>query len=200
MEWNQIPGWCDNEITDIYDMAVDQAQNGAVFVELGAFKGRSTSYLIDRIQDSGKLIQLYVIDMWAWDFDFEKHEEIEDADTLEQFKHFVGAERLALPFVNIVRSDSIQAANGFQDKQIDFIFFDTHHEYQHVVTELNQWLPKLKAGSIASGHDFGHPGVKQAVEEVFGDCETIESKKIHKIDLPHLKYEHFLTSWHTKVK
>lgn len=200
MNWYDIPGWCDNEITEIYDKAVELASDGSIFVELGAFKGRSSAYLIDKISQSRKNITLLIVDKWAWDFDFATHQEIQNADTYKEFMNFVGQERLALPNIKVFRYDSIDTAKFFNERDVDFIFFDTHHEYEHVIAELKAWLPKIKPDSLVAGHDFGHPGVKRAVIEVFGECETIESQKIHKIDVPGLKYEHFLTSWHTILK
>ena len=49
---------------DIYSEQVRRAQDGAVFVELGAWKGRSTSFMGVEIHNSNKRIKFYAVDHW----------------------------------------------------------------------------------------------------------------------------------------
>jgi hypothetical protein len=63
-----IPGWFD--FANIYDHMVRRARSGAVFVEVGAYLGRSTAYLARRIKESRKRIRVYVVDVWdGWFYD-----------------------------------------------------------------------------------------------------------------------------------
>ena len=48
------------------------------------------------------------------------------------------------------------------------IFIDAGHSYEEAIVDI-RWAAKLKI-PIISGHDYSdaHPGVKKAVDEVFG--------------------------------
>lgn len=61
------------------------------------------------------------------------------------------------------------AATVIKD-QIDFVYVDALHTYEGVRDDLKTWFPKVRAGGIIGGHDYGHPnfpGVKKAVDEFF---------------------------------
>ena len=58
--YQTIDGWCDYE--DIYRTAIDTASNGAVFVEIGAYKGKSGAFAGVEILNSGKNITLILVD------------------------------------------------------------------------------------------------------------------------------------------
>lgn len=77
-----------------------------------------------------------------------------------------------LPMVEILESDSIKAAEEFNDESIDFLFLDSCHEYTFVLNELLAWLPKMKKDSIIAGHDYPSDGIRRAVAEVLGDVTT----------------------------
>src|SRR5260370_19381016 len=50
---------------EIYDKALRDARNGAVFVEIGSWYGRSTAYMAVEIANSGKQIDFYCVDTWT---------------------------------------------------------------------------------------------------------------------------------------
>ena len=54
MIYSDIQGWFD--FHSIYNDAVAQAPDGAHFVEVGAWLGRSTAYMAEQIAESGKQI------------------------------------------------------------------------------------------------------------------------------------------------
>lgn len=74
--------------------------------------------------------------------------------------------------VDIIESDSVLAAEQFEDESIDFLFLDSCHEYDFVFRELKAWLPKMKKNSYVCGHDYPSPGIVRAVAEVLGDVTT----------------------------
>ena len=64
----------------------------------------------------------------------------------------------------------------FNDKSIDFIFFDSEHSEEYAMKEIKAWYPKVKIGGYMGGHDyvcFVHPdpkyviGVGKAVNKIF---------------------------------
>jgi predicted O-methyltransferase YrrM len=57
------------------------------------------------------------------------------------------------------------------DRSFDLIFLDAMHTYEDVKNDIGRWWKHLRANGIMAFHDYGHdhfPGVKQAVDEVFG--------------------------------
>jgi hypothetical protein len=56
LDYHKIAGWCDFD--DLYQKAIDRAKPGAVFVEIGAWLGRSTASMGRRIKDSKKNMAL----------------------------------------------------------------------------------------------------------------------------------------------
>ena len=90
--------------------------------------------------------------------------------------------------VNYIKGLSVQSAQIFNDGYFDLIFIDADHRYEHVKQDIESWLPKIRKGGILAGHDYLHPkegtsscGVKQAVDEIFGDEIYIqaEPRKVH---------------------
>src|SRR4051812_31463810 len=62
----------------IYEAQVKHATNGAVFVEVGSWKGRSNSFMAVGIATSSKSIQFHAIDHWLGSLEEEAHAEDED--------------------------------------------------------------------------------------------------------------------------
>lgn len=170
----QIPGWFD--FASIYDDMIARARDGAVFVEVGAYLGRSTIYLASRIQQSGKRIRVYVVDRWdGWLYN-EEDQPSATNEPVDVFWHFVrhvrraGVEDVLFP----VRMSSEMAAGLFEDGTLDFVYLDADHGYEGVRRDLQCWFPKVKRRGVLGGHDYlndDFPGVRRAVEEFFREQE-----------------------------
>ena len=66
--------------------------------------------------------------------------------------------------------DSVSVAGQYADNSLDFVFIDGDHRYEPVKNDILAWLPKMKIGSILSGHDYGWcTEVRQAVHDVLGE-------------------------------
>jgi hypothetical protein len=179
--FEQVPGWFD--FADIYDHILERARDGAVFVEVGAYLGRSSLYLASRIQKSGKKIRLYVVDRWdGWLYDdygddSDSDDESDGARESEDvFWHFIrnvrraGVEDVIYP----LKMPSEQAASLFEDGTLDFVFLDADHNYEAVRRDLEAWFPKVKRRGVLGGHDYLHqdfPGVRRAADEFFMEQE-----------------------------
>ncbi|HTU90884.1 MAG TPA: class I SAM-dependent methyltransferase [Gemmataceae bacterium] len=175
--YERIPGWFD--FADIYDDLIARARDGAVFVEVGAYLGRSSLYLASRIQWSGKKIRVYVVDRWdGWIYHdcfarscFEQEDE-KCSESEDVFWHFIrnvrraGVEDVICP----LKMPSEQAASLFEDGSLDFVFLDADHGYEAVRRDLEAWFPKVKRRGVLGGHDYLHPdfpGVRRAADEFF---------------------------------
>ena len=72
-------------------------------------------------------------------------------------------------FVELIKSDSCDAASLFENESVDFVFIDGNHWYDYVKKDIEAWLPKIKKGGMISGHDYQEAGVSTAVGETFGN-------------------------------
>lgn len=169
--YQNIQGWFNYQ--GIYSDIVKKLPNRAHIVEIGAWKGCSTSYLAVEIINSGKQITLDVIDLWNGDADGPKSYDITkeylnlQKDVLTEFKRNLSS---VLSIINLNQILSIKAAQFYCDQSLDFVFIDASPEYECVKQDINAFLPKIKSGGFIGGHDYNpnsFPGVIKAVNEKF---------------------------------
>jgi predicted O-methyltransferase YrrM len=165
--WHLLPGPTWFSGTSIYRAQVERAHDGAVFVEIGAWKGRSAAFMAVEIINSGKRIDFYTVDHWLG-----SHEHAHDIDPdvkagrlYDVFIENIGAVR---NHVTPLRGNSTNVATQFLDRSVDFIYLDAGHTYDDVHADLTAWWPKLKAGGVMAGDDWcWADGVARAVAEFF---------------------------------
>jgi len=161
--YQNIEGWFCFE--SIYDGAVSSASDGSHFVEVGAWKGKSTSYMAVLIANSGKNIKFDVVDTWKGSAEHANMPAIIN-DTL--YSEFLELMKPVEKYINPIRMTSVEAAKLYQDNSLDFVLIDANHDYEPVKEDILAWLPKVKPNGILAGDDYPWPGVTQAVQEVLG--------------------------------
>ena len=148
-----------------------------LIAEIGTWKGCSASIMARRLQKVGG--QLFVIDHWKGSNGFQK--EASNRDVYSIFKSNMVAENL-WDIVHPLVMDSKTASKIFRDDILDFVYIDGDHSYEAVKLDISSWLPKLKVNGVMVGHDYyepdhprrqGHPGVTQAVKELFSDDYSV---------------------------
>jgi predicted O-methyltransferase YrrM len=157
--YQSIEGWFDFD--DIYELALRRcsARKSARFVEVGAYKGRSTCYMAERLAETGLDITFDVVDT------FEGDDDVGHGDLWPQFA--ANLERAGLlGRLTAHRQPSAEAAQGFDDASLDFVFIDARHTYDAAAEDLAAWWPKVKPGGLIAGHDYTNsPGVRAAVDQ-----------------------------------
>jgi SAM-dependent methyltransferase len=164
--YKTIPGWFN--CPDLYNEMVTKAPKKATFVEIGCWKGKSSSFMAEQIMKSKKDIKFYCVDTWKGTLTEDGHQN--DPDVVNDRLFEVFNLNLA-PFVgyyNTIRSTSVEAANQFEDSSLDFIYIDASHEYIDVKNDIAAWFPKLKKGGTIAGDDYNSSQVSRAVRESFG--------------------------------
>ena len=70
--------------------------------------------------------------------------------------------------VRLISADTHEVASRFH-RTIDTLYVDSEHTKFHIVRELLGWLPHVRPGGIAAGHDYlrDWPDVIEAIYEVF---------------------------------
>ncbi len=157
--YQSIEGWFDFD--DIYELALRRcsARKSARFVEVGAYKGRSTCFMAERLAESGLDVTFDVVDSFAGDDD------VGHGDLWPQFAANLTRAGL-LSRLTAHRRLSVEAAADFADQSLDFVFIDARHTYVAASEDLAAWWPKVKPGGLLAGHEYVHsPGVRAAVDD-----------------------------------
>lgn len=156
MNWTEVPGFFDSDI--LYKLVVDSAPENAVFVEIGTWRGKSTSCMGQLIKSSNKNIKFHAVDT------FEGSNENYHQYSIEQLKEagttlFDDYEKNlkmcgVYDIVNTIKSSSVEASKHFENESIDFVFIDASHEYEDVLSDVSSWYPKVKPGGLICGDDY----------------------------------------------
>lgn len=67
-----------------------------------------------------------------------------------------------------------EASKKVDDDSLDFIFIDADHKTAGVTADIQNWLPKVKAGGWITGHDWTNSQVQPVVKKLLGHLGPIE--------------------------
>jgi hypothetical protein len=163
-----IDGWFNAE--ELYKRAVEDAQDGSVFVEIGAWKGKSTAYMCVEILNSNKNIKFHVVDYFQGSKEHQTEDAIVNGTLQEEFLKNIEPVRSTF---SLHKNKSVDAALFFEDGSLDFVYIDASHEYENVKADILAWLPKVKKGGWLTGDDFSiYEGVDRAVGELLPNHNT----------------------------
>jgi len=114
--------------------------------EVGVYKGVHAKLLWEKNPEA----TLYCVDPWK------AYPEYYERCTQEQMDGYrAEAERvLAGTGCVIVPEFSMEAVNRFDDGELDFVYIDGNHEFQHVTNDIAEWSKKVRVGGIVAGHDY----------------------------------------------
>lgn len=160
-----IPGWFN--FSRAYLEAIELAKDGARFVEVGCWAGRSAVFLASQIAQSGKKIRLHCVDHWQGSAEHQADPNLTDIYDIFLANTRSLREALGDDFV-VMRSDSVKAAKRFKNASLDFVWLDAGHALEEVRADIRAWLPKVKPGGVIGGDDFPMEGVRDAVHAELG--------------------------------
>jgi len=167
--YESIPGFFNFE--DLYRWQVERAADGARFVEVGAFMGKSSAFMAVEIVNSGKSIVFQVVDCWDVipSRALREHIGIGPEGVIGHFmaNHQQGG---TLPHIRPVRAYSLEAVRLHEDASLDFVFLDDDHTRKAVASGVRAWKRKVKTGGILAGHNIALPDVHRGVCDVLGDA------------------------------
>jgi 16S rRNA C967 or C1407 C5-methylase (RsmB/RsmF family) len=135
---SDVPNWFDYK--DVYDRAFStfNDNNHHIFVELGAYAGRSTVYMSKILNPN---ISFFTVDGW-------KH---------YPYKKFIANLKnngVTNKHVTPIIADSSEASRLFDLESVDFVFVDANHSYEGVRRDILAWLPRMKKTGVIAGHDY----------------------------------------------
>lgn len=145
-----------------YDLA-------GIGVELGVKEGRFSAWLLEQCptlymfgvdlcqpRQQRDRLGYETYDDWDWD------------DILREQKENMAA---VSDRFELIVSDTVKAADKFEDQSVDFVFIDAEHTYEGVSGDILAWRRKIRPGGILCGHDYNpnkdrFAGVVKAVDEI----------------------------------
>ena len=176
---DSLNGWFSFPV--LYKTMVDQATDHSHFVEVGAFLGKSASYMAVEIINSKKNIKFDCVDLWKVDDDMVRELGWENyigtgpiqpdyfynlyLQNIQPVKHVI----------NNIRSSSVEASKLYEDNSLDFVFIDAAHDYKSVYDDLVAWFPKVKPNGIIAGHDYFDPSVPENVNKFDGLRNAVDT-------------------------
>ena len=128
----------------------------SVFVEVGSWKGRSAAFMGVEILNSGKNIDFVCVDHWRGS---KEHKDVPK----DLFEQFLTNTKPISKVLRTIRAKSTKAAKQFADRECTFVFIDSGHDFEDVISDIRAWFPKVKVGGIIAGDDFLLPDVRRAV-------------------------------------
>ena len=175
--YKEIEGWFNME--DQYLELLENTPENGVFVELGAYKGKSTSFIVTEMVNKGRNIKFYTVDTFEGDSGSTDKKEVEAYKQVNVSKMYEeyhkNTSHLQEHYETLV-GYSNTTAEVFSDNSVDICFLDAGHSHEAVLADIKAWLPKMKNGSIMAGHDYtAWEGVGKAVKELLGTPDKVEN-------------------------
>lgn len=166
--YQDIQGWFNYQKT--YDFLLSKVPDNGIFVECGAWLGKSSAYLCDKARDR---VKIFIVDTWKGSPDelTTNHKLATQVDIYQIFLFNMGYRKYTP-----LQMDSCEASNHFEDNSLDVVYIDMTHTHEAVKRDIECWLPKVKTGGYIAGHDYANyaPGVIKAVNEVFHKIQIMD--------------------------
>ena len=173
--YHSLEGWFNMEKQ--YLELLDATPEGGTFVELGCYKGKSTSFIGVEIHKRKRDINFFAVDSFQGATNSTDANEIKAYEGISEIEEsYTYNVSLIGNKIKTIVSLTDEAAQYFDDSSVDVVFVDGGHSYEVVKADILAWLPKVKKGGIISGHDFNAwEGVNKAVTEIFGTPHKVEN-------------------------
>ena len=163
----QIQGWFNHQAA--YDYLLANMPKDGTFVELGAWLGKSSSYLCDKATGQ----DIIIVDTWKGSPNelTTHHKLATEQDIYQLFVENMGERKY-----KAIKATSKAAARKFKAESLDVVFIDLDHTYEAVKEDIKLWLPKVKKGGYIAGDDYHEnwKGVIQAVDELLPHATFID--------------------------
>jgi len=135
--------------------------HSGICAELGVDKGDYSKLILEK----NKPNKLFLID--SWENMLTSHNN--DIEHSKKF-HLVKEKFKNNTSVSLIKKDTNQALDDFEDEYFDWVYIDADHHYEPCLNDLHKWSKKVKWNGYICGHDYMTKskkgfGVNQAVED-----------------------------------
>src|SRR5688572_19415074 len=149
-----IPGMCDVRECRLMALLASLAPTGGAIMEIGAWKGRMTAWLIEGAERRADRPPVISIDPHL-------------RDSWDEFCCTVADFRLEERGLRVIRESSHDTARKWVDP-ISLLWIDGSHDYQDVARDIADYVPHVVAGGVIAfddSTDGSFPGVERAIAE-----------------------------------
>ena len=154
-----VDGWLSEaQGRALFRAAAETTGRGAI-VEIGSWKGRSTTWLASGARLAGR--RVYAIDPHC------RSREYPSAQTLDEFLGNLARNGLADIVEPLVMTS--EAAAAHIEGPVELLFIDGDHSYEAVRRDAELWLPRLIEGGTVMFHDVAtaaYSGPRRIVREM----------------------------------
>ena len=149
----------------LLDLIKELKDKGSM-VEIGTFTGESTVIFGDHFE------KVIGIDPMLEDYD---QQDPTSKFNFNQVLDMFNNRTKEYNNISLIKKTSDDAVKELDSETYDFVYIDGMHQYENVKQDIINYLPKIKQGGVIGGHDYGPtwPGIKQAVDEMFGKPDKI---------------------------
>jgi predicted O-methyltransferase YrrM len=156
---------------DVYKVLVANCRDDGKIVELGAWKGRSSAFLVVEAYNKSPNIKIHIVDTWGGN----PYDGSKDQST-DAYSIFTSNMSQLNGHYKAHRMTTNEAVKIFEDGSLDAVFIDADHSYEAVKLDIMNWMPKVRKDGILAGHDYVHswPGVIKAVDELIPDAKKLD--------------------------
>lgn len=165
-----------SEIATLKRLVDEVAYPGLEGVELGTYTGGSALGVLPIFKAHGG--RLWLVDWFKGNEGLDEGQELSRGyatanvrDLLLANLREAGHLEEPKPDAIVVNSISWEAASGFQDGSLAYVFVDADHRYTGVAKDLEAWWPKVAPGGIICGHDFDRHARDVNPEDLVAFCE-----------------------------
>lgn len=167
--FEEIQGWHSDEMYQLFDIVFPLLEDNASLVNVGTYKGKTLSLMLDYVKNFNIKSNIFTVDTWV---DILYGDDGQDIKNIFLENLSDNSDRFTLLELN-----TCDASTLFFDSSLDFVFLDTSHTFDHVYSEIECWMPKIKPGGILSGHDYHWGQVRDGVNGLIKEVNVIYSKE-----------------------
>ena len=132
------------------------------YVEVGCWRGESISYLANCLRERWSQVRIYAVD--CFDTITNEIDPIfyKTGEYWKEYEQELIAKNVRNK-VNDIKSLSWDAAEKFNDRDVEFVFLDACKNEMSMDKDLQAWWPKISGWGVLAGHDVFKPSVHCAL-------------------------------------
>ena len=143
---------------EIYLGLIIKAIQARRIFEIGTFNGATTRHMAET---AGPDAQVFTLDLPEAEFDrTQTPDSFQGAGVGEKFRNSPVEQQITQ-----LLGDSTHFDFSPYERSMDLVFVDAAHDYVHGVVDSRNALRLVRPGGVVVWHDFGWPGLAQAIRE-----------------------------------
>ena len=166
--YQNVPGFFNESHEQLFNQIMDNSPDHGVWVEIGAFLGKSISYAVCQSLLRQKYYSFHTIDLWKPHMETAGFYQQFNVDENKLYEIFLKNINPIKNRVRYYKKSSVETATLFEDKSVDIIYIDGRHSYSSVTDDIKAWYPKMKESGVMGFDDYLNPnfeGCKKAIDE-----------------------------------